>query len=521
MADLTLKAGTPTGNPPTGYIKLFIGDDGKLTGRDSTGASVLVLGGSNTGDQTITLTSDVTGSGTGSFAATIAAGAVTNAKQAQMAALTLKGNAGGSAAMPSDLTVAQARTLLGAGSGNGLDADSVDGQHAAAFAAAAHSHVPGDVASIASGTVLGRATAGTGPAAALSAPMLGLVTAADAPTARTTLGLGTAATANTGAGNNLDADSVDGVHAATLQAGNFRSLVTNGCCRVSHRASKALSTSWQTGPVDLIAVAAGGTVSAGTIVQASGVTQLSKSGYACQVQSATLTGVGTISWRHRIEARNAIALANGAAMVTARTYHDVGVSVTYSLTVNKPTAADNFASVTQIATGTVSVANATNADLSLAIANLGDCSYGLEIIISAACGAITTKNFYLGDLQLMAGSLALPMAPRPMATETLLVARYLRPCAGLIGKANSASNMQIVLSHPDMRVAPSYEATSAMAFTDAVAADFVQSQASVTTVHDATAHNGRISCGFFSGLTSGTVMLQKGTGGTILASSEL
>ena len=167
------------------------------------------------------------------------------------------------------------------------------------------------------------------------------------------------------------------------------------------------------------------------------------------------------------------------------------------------------------------MANATNADLSLSVANLGDCSNGLEIIVSAACGAISSKNLYLGDLQLVAGSLALPMAPRPMATETMLVARYLRPCAGLIGKANSASNMQIVLSHPDMRVAPSYEATGAMAFTDAVAADFTQSQASVTTVHDATAHNGRISCGFFSGLTSGTVMLQKGTGGTILASAEL
>ncbi len=91
MADLTLKSGTPTGNPPAGYIKLFIGDDGRLTGRDSTGASVLVLGGSNTGDQTITLSGDVTGSGSGSFAATIAAGAVSNAKQAQMPALTPQG----------------------------------------------------------------------------------------------------------------------------------------------------------------------------------------------------------------------------------------------------------------------------------------------------------------------------------------------------------------------------------------------------------------------------------------------
>lgn len=40
------------------------------------------LSGTNTGDQTITLTGDVTGSGTGSFAATIAAGAVTSPKLA-------------------------------------------------------------------------------------------------------------------------------------------------------------------------------------------------------------------------------------------------------------------------------------------------------------------------------------------------------------------------------------------------------------------------------------------------------
>ncbi|MEI8397385.1 MAG: hypothetical protein WCF85_21920, partial [Rhodospirillaceae bacterium] len=287
MADLTLKTGSPTGNPPAGYLKLFVADDGRLTGRDSSGASTMALSGVNTGDQ-----------------------------------------------------------------------------------------------------------------------------------------------------------------------GHYRNLVINGCCRVSHRASKSLSTSWQTGPVDLIAVTAGGTVTGGTIVQASGVTSLSKSGYACQIQSAILTGAGTVSWRHRIEARNAGPLANGAAMVTARTYHDVGGSVTYTITVNKPTAADNFASVTQIATGTVSVANAVNADLSLSVSSLGDCSAGLEIIISAACGAISSKNLYLGDLQLVAGSLALPMMPRPMATETLLVARYLRPCMGLIGKANSATNMQIPLSHPDMRATP-------------------------------------------------------------------
>lgn len=75
----------------------------------------LGLTGTNSGDQTITLTGDVTGTGTGSFAATIAASAVTNAKMANMATMTLKGNNTGGAAAPADLTASQARTVLGLG----------------------------------------------------------------------------------------------------------------------------------------------------------------------------------------------------------------------------------------------------------------------------------------------------------------------------------------------------------------------------------------------------------------------
>jgi len=301
----------------------------------------------------------------------------------------------------------------------------------------------------------------------------------------------------------------------------FKNAVINGCCRVTHRTSKSLSGGWQYAQVDLLAVRADGSPTAGTIKQATGVTSLTTSGYACLVQGATLNSSGAVWWRHRIEARDAIRLRSAPAVVSARTYQDTGAAVTYTLTVNKPNSADDFSAVTQIATGTLSIANASNADLTLAIADLGDCSNGLEILIKAACGAVSNKWFYLGDLQLEPGTAKTAFERRPMALETHLVARFLRACTGLVGKANSGTNIQIPLPHPDLRTVPAYEATAALAFTDAVTADFTQSQASITTIHDRTADNGRVSCGFFSGLTSGSVLIQRGTGGTILASAEL
>lgn len=72
----------------------------------------LGLTGTNSGDQTITLTGDVTGTGTGSFAATIGNGTVTLAKMANLAANSIIGNNTGSAATPIALTAAQVKALL-------------------------------------------------------------------------------------------------------------------------------------------------------------------------------------------------------------------------------------------------------------------------------------------------------------------------------------------------------------------------------------------------------------------------
>lgn len=97
------------------------GTDATVPSADASNAGILTASdktklnstsGTNTGDQTITLTGDVTGSGSSSFAATISNSAVGNAKLANMPASTLKGNNTGAAAAASDLTATQAKTLL-------------------------------------------------------------------------------------------------------------------------------------------------------------------------------------------------------------------------------------------------------------------------------------------------------------------------------------------------------------------------------------------------------------------------
>lgn len=72
----------------------------------------LGLTGTNSGDQTITLTGDVTGSGTGSFGTIISNGVVSLAKMSNLAANRIIGNNTGSAATPVALTGTQVTAML-------------------------------------------------------------------------------------------------------------------------------------------------------------------------------------------------------------------------------------------------------------------------------------------------------------------------------------------------------------------------------------------------------------------------
>lgn len=299
----------------------------------------------------------------------------------------------------------------------------------------------------------------------------------------------------------------------------MENAIINGCCRVTHRDNATLSNSWQYGPVDLVGVKALGTVSAGTIKRDS-ASSVTATAFAAWVDSATLDSDGVVLFRHRIEAKDVWRFKNKPAYFSCRVYHNVGSAINFTTTIRKATASDNFSSTTDITNGTQSIASATASDVTLSVSDMGDCTNGVEVEVKAVCGAVNTKSFYIGDLQLVIANFKRPFLARPMAMEELLVSRFVRWVRALHGIANSTSAMQLLLSHPNMRVAVTYSAVNALDLTDGYVADKSQSSAGITTTHEATKDFGRITCSSFSSLTQGRYYFQRGTDKYILASAE-
>lgn len=208
-----------------------------------------------------------------------------------------------------------------------------------------------------------------------------------------------------------------------------RSDIINSGCEVAQRfTAPTISSTYQYGQVDRWAAKATGTlVSAGTVTQTAAA-NTGISGYALKLAGVTLTGTGKVFIRYRMESKDALAFKNNPASFSARVYHDVGSSINYIITVRKPTVADNFASVTDIAnSGNISVPTATSTMIKFENINtgsLGDVSNGIEIEIEADPGAITTKNFEFTEFQFNRGSVANQYVQKAYGEELLACRRY-------------------------------------------------------------------------------------------------
>lgn len=154
-----------------------VGGGLSVVGNATVGGTLVVTGaltapglsGSNTGDQTITLTGAVTGSGTGSFVTTIPAASITLAQQANMATGSIVYRKTAAAGAPEIQSLATLKTDLGlAGSNSGDQTITltgvITGSGTGSFATSltAASVTLASMANVASGSVFYRKTGGAG-----------------------------------------------------------------------------------------------------------------------------------------------------------------------------------------------------------------------------------------------------------------------------------------------------------------------------------------------------------------------
>lgn len=196
--------------------------------------------------------------------------------------------------------------------------------------------------------------------------------------------------------------------------GSVQNKFINGACRVaSEGGSVSISGSYQEGGVANINVKAQGTPTNGTVDLAK-YALCGTSGYTLKVTQLTTGSGGTVDYRFRFNSVDSRDLVSGAAIFQCNVLQNTGAAKTYTISVYKATAEDNFASTTLIsASAGTSVSDSTDTKISFSVADMGDCSNGIEIILSVACGAVTTKDFYLADIVFRKGQAEIAFEQNP------------------------------------------------------------------------------------------------------------
>ena len=147
----------------------------------------------------------------------------------------------------------------------------------------------------------------------------------------------------------------------------------------------------------------------------------------------------------------------------------------------------------------------------------------LAVVFWVDDNTITVNDYFsITDVKLEPGDKCTPFVPNGISDELNECERFRQRCAIIAMKANSASNCQTTLWHPTLRAAPTYIFASAPLYiTDATAADYNQSAAHVGTIHEVMQSTSRVDCALFSGMSSGVVMVPRGTGGSVFADANL
>jgi hypothetical protein len=414
-------SGTVTNPTTTPAISLALGAITPSSVAASGAVTGSNLSGSNTGDQTITLTGDVTGTGTGSFAATIANNAVTYAKmQAASAVARLIGsNASGTAlgeiTLGTNLSMAGSTLNAAVASGSVTSVNADGGTTGFSFSG-------GPITSSGTLSMTGKLAVGSGGTNA--------TTASDA---RTNLGLaiGTDIPSPTGTGAtgtwNIDVLGSAGTITSTLPVNKGGTGATTAAGALTN-----LGAYSDTNP-------AGYTSNAGT------VTNVSASGGA-NISVATGSTTPVISQNAASSTQNGYMTSTYAAKLDSMT---AGASVS-SVSVSGGSTGLTTSGSPITASGTITL------DGVLSVANGGTSSTSASSAISFLAGATTNGQYLRGN-----GTVVQMSAIQ--AIDLPQIALGGSAVSGTLGVINGGTGQSNVFSDGDLLIGKSLGSTLARA----------------------------------------------------------
>lgn len=209
-------------------------------------------------------------------------------------------------------------------------------------------------------------------------------------------------------------------------ATGVKNYIINGGCQIAQTGSVTVT------PADNVFIVGGTDMAASACTNRTSMAVNNASNSAMVTGKAhqitlTSSAAGVVNAAFRIEAADAVALNGKTVTFKCKGYQDTGGTLQARLRIRKPTAADNFTTLTTITTSSdFSVATATAVESSLT-ATLGasDATNGLQVEIEyTTAAAVTGKVFQMGDVQLVEGSVAPAFVPEAVQVTLAKCQRY-------------------------------------------------------------------------------------------------
>ena len=213
-------------------------------------------------------------------------------------------------------------------------------------------------------------------------------------------------------GSTGELDNIASINGGPLAG--FRNRIINGRMLIDQRNGGASQVITTTGAYTVdrwICVPAGASVTGQRVTR----TTVNQFGY--QITGAA--GVTSTTFLQRIEAASCASLSDTTVTLSALLSNTVLTTVNWELLY--PSATDNFATNTSIASGSWTVTS-TDAIYTAQISIPAAATTGLQLNLSV--GAQTSGTWIVSSVQLEPGSVATPFEQRPIGTELALCQRY-------------------------------------------------------------------------------------------------